>query len=106
MKTLVDRQEISPALGGLDASCSQSERSQPTPPLNRAPEDDEVTPYTGKTRAEIPIWFESLGGESEPAVLLIIGQGGQAISWEDEFCEALVEARYRVVRFDNRDSGL
>ncbi len=41
-----------------------------------------------------------------PAVLLIMGLGMQLIAWPPELVRALVDTGFRVVRFDNRDSGL
>lgn len=41
-----------------------------------------------------------------PAVLLIMGLGMQLTSWPDHFVQPLLYAGYRVIRFDNRDSGL
>jgi len=41
-----------------------------------------------------------------PVVLLIMGLGMQLISWPEHFVQPLLYAGYRVVRFDNRDSGL
>lgn len=49
---------------------------------------------------------ESLGDPQAPAILLIMGLGMQSIAWPDPFCEGLVNDGFRVVRFDNRDSGL
>ena len=43
---------------------------------------------------------------ARPAVLLIMGLGMQLIAWPDEFVQALVDAGFRVIRFDNRDVGL
>jgi pimeloyl-ACP methyl ester carboxylesterase len=42
----------------------------------------------------------------KPVVLLIMGLGMQLIAWPPEMVQALVDAGYRVVRFDNRDVGL
>jgi pimeloyl-ACP methyl ester carboxylesterase len=39
-------------------------------------------------------------------VLLIMGLGMQLVAWPEEFCRALVEAGFYVIRFDNRDIGL
>jgi pimeloyl-ACP methyl ester carboxylesterase len=39
-------------------------------------------------------------------VLLVMGLGMQLIAWPAEFVEALADAGYRVIRFDNRDIGL
>lgn len=54
----------------------------------------------------VRIEYESLGDPRAPAIVLIMGLGMQSIAWPDEFCGALVREGFRVVRFDNRDSGL
>ncbi len=54
----------------------------------------------------ITIEYEALGEQSAPPVLLIMGLGMQLIAWPDTFCQGLVSAGYRVIRFDNRDCGL
>jgi pimeloyl-ACP methyl ester carboxylesterase len=45
-------------------------------------------------------------GTTRPVVMLIMGLGMQLIAWPMDLVQALVEAGYRVVRFDNRDIGL
>lgn len=42
--------------------------------------------------------------DGEP-LLLIAGLGMQLTSWPDAFCRELVAQGFRVIRFDNRDSG-
>lgn len=54
----------------------------------------------------IELFYEDMGDISAPPVLLIMGLSAQLILWPDDFCRRLVEAGYRVVRFDNRDIGL
>ncbi|WP_265945967.1 alpha/beta fold hydrolase [Dechloromonas sp. A34] len=54
----------------------------------------------------IRLEYESFGPERAPAILLIMGLGGQMTRWNLELCELLVARGYRVIRFDNRDSGL
>jgi pimeloyl-ACP methyl ester carboxylesterase len=49
---------------------------------------------------------ETLGDPGHPAVLLIMGLGMQLVAWPEEFCRALVDAGFFVIRFDNRDIGL
>ena len=44
-------------------------------------------------------------GRARPVVLLIMGLGMQLIVWPPAFVQALLDAGYRVVRFDNRDIG-
>ena len=41
-----------------------------------------------------------------PAVLLIMGLGMQLIAWPPGMVRGLMNAGFRVIRFDNRDSGL
>lgn len=59
-----------------------------------------------RTTSDWPIEFESLGDPAHPAIVLIMGLGMQLTSWPEAFCQALVDGGFRVVRFDNRDSGL
>ncbi len=50
--------------------------------------------------------YETFGDPARPAIVLIMGLGGQLVMWPDSFCEALAAGGYHVVRFDNRDIGL
>jgi pimeloyl-ACP methyl ester carboxylesterase len=54
----------------------------------------------------IDIEYDTFGRPADPAMLLIMGLGGQLIVWDDEFCSRLAGQGFRVVRFDNRDVGL
>jgi pimeloyl-ACP methyl ester carboxylesterase len=54
----------------------------------------------------IQIEYDTFGDSSSPALLLIMGFGGQMILWDQEFCRQLAEASLYVIRFDNRDVGL
>jgi pimeloyl-ACP methyl ester carboxylesterase len=44
--------------------------------------------------------------QCRPVVLLIMGLGMQLTAWPALWVQKLVDAGYRVVRFDNRDAGL
>jgi pimeloyl-ACP methyl ester carboxylesterase len=55
---------------------------------------------------DLDIYYEDMGDEGDPAVLLIMGLGAQLLLWRNGFCEKLVERGLRVIRFDNRDVGL
>jgi len=46
------------------------------------------------------------GDAARPAVLLIMGLGMQLVAWPPAVVQLLVDAGYRVIRFDNRDIGL
>ncbi len=45
-------------------------------------------------------------GRTRPVVLLIMGLGMQLTAWPPELVQALVDAGFCVLRFDNRDAGL
>lgn len=53
----------------------------------------------------VELCYETLGPDDAPPLLLVMGLGSQMIFWEDEFCALLLDAGYRVIRFDNRDNG-
>ena len=54
----------------------------------------------------VELFYEDLGNADDPPVLLIMGLGAQLPMWPDGFCAQLVDAGYRVIRFDHRDTGL
>ena len=53
----------------------------------------------------IKIWYEVIGDTAAPPVLMINGLGGTALTWSPELIRSLVQAGYRVIRFDHRDLG-
>ncbi|WP_339514867.1 alpha/beta fold hydrolase [Pseudomonas sp. RL_15y_Pfl2_60] len=55
---------------------------------------------------ELSLAYQSVGRERDPALLLVMGLGGQLIHWPDEVVQSLCEQGFRVIRFDNRDVGL
>lgn len=54
----------------------------------------------------IKLAYEEQGDPSGEPVLLIAGLGLQLTSWPEGFCRGLADQGLRVIRFDNRDSGL
>jgi pimeloyl-ACP methyl ester carboxylesterase len=54
----------------------------------------------------IKIEYDTFGDPSSPPVLLIMGLGVQMTMWDSQFCQAIAERGYFVIRFDNRDVGL
>jgi pimeloyl-ACP methyl ester carboxylesterase len=54
----------------------------------------------------LEVCYETFGNPSDPPLLLVMGLGAQMIAWDEEFCRALADRGFHVVRFDNRDSGL
>ncbi len=51
------------------------------------------------------LYYECFGDSSNPAVLLVTGMAVQSIYWPLEMCQAIIDAGYYLIRFDNRDSG-
>ena len=56
--------------------------------------------------AQVSLAYQSIGRASDPALLLVMGLGGQLIHWPDEVVVALCQQGVRVIRYDNRDVGL
>jgi pimeloyl-ACP methyl ester carboxylesterase len=54
----------------------------------------------------IELAYETFGPPEGSPMVLVMGLATQMLAWPDEFCHALAEAGFRVVRFDNRDVGL
>jgi pimeloyl-ACP methyl ester carboxylesterase len=54
----------------------------------------------------IELEYETFGDSADPPLLLVMGLGAQMVSWDIDFCEALVGRGFFVIRFDNRDVGL
>jgi pimeloyl-ACP methyl ester carboxylesterase len=54
----------------------------------------------------IELEYEERGNPSDPPLVLVMGLGAQMIHWPEGFCDRLADRGYRVIRFDNRDSGL
>ncbi|MET0307656.1 MAG: alpha/beta hydrolase [Sphingomonas sp.] len=53
----------------------------------------------------IELAYDEFGKADAEAILLIAGLGTQMIRWTVPFCEELAGRGFRVIRFDNRDSG-
>lgn len=49
--------------------------------------------------------LRDFGKNNNETIVLISGLGSQMIRWDQSFCGLLVEKGFRVIRFDNRDSG-
>src|SRR3989441_8974977 len=65
-----------------------------------------MIPMPRATCNGIEIEYETFGAPSAPPLLLIAGLGSQMLSWDDDFCALLAGRGFRVIRYDNRDSGL
>ena len=61
----------------------------------------QTTPANG-----IEIAYETFGDRSGEPLLLVMGLATQMLAWHEEFCGALVDLGFFVVRYDNRDIGL
>ncbi len=54
----------------------------------------------------IEIEYETFGDPGARPLLLIMGLGAQMLSWDEALCAQLAARGFRVIRYDNRDSGL
>lgn len=54
---------------------------------------------------EVTIVAESFGSSHRPPLLLIMGATASMLGWPDEFCTALADMGFFVIRFDHRDTG-
>lgn len=61
---------------------------------------------TIKTSSGISISYQDSGELAAPVIILIMGLGAQLTVWPDELYYGLVNNGFRVIRFDNRDTGL
>lgn len=55
---------------------------------------------------DLEFWSDTFGDKRNPAMLLIMGSGGQGLFWPQNFCESLANKGYYVIRYDHRDTGL
>ncbi|MQA72778.1 MAG: alpha/beta fold hydrolase [Solirubrobacterales bacterium] len=53
----------------------------------------------------IELCYQEMGDPAGEPMVLVMGLGMQMIAWEDGLCELLAGAGFRVIRFDNRDTG-
>jgi pimeloyl-ACP methyl ester carboxylesterase len=54
---------------------------------------------------EIELCYETFGSAEDPPLLLVMGLGTQMLGWPDDFCGALADRGFHVIRYDNRDVG-
>jgi pimeloyl-ACP methyl ester carboxylesterase len=54
---------------------------------------------------DVTLCYETFGDPGDPAMLLVMGLGTQMVAWQPDFCRALAERGFHVIRYDNRDVG-
>ncbi|MCG7563008.1 alpha/beta hydrolase [Pseudoalteromonas sp. McH1-42] len=59
-----------------------------------------------KTSNGLTLSYQDCGNRHAPTIILIMGLGAQMTVWPDELYFGLVDRGFRVIRFDNRDTGL
>jgi pimeloyl-ACP methyl ester carboxylesterase len=62
--------------------------------------DELIAPANG-----IELCYQEMGDAGGEPLILVMGLATQMIAWDSEFCSALADRGFRVVRFDNRDVG-
>lgn len=58
------------------------------------------------TTGNLKLAYQSFGDEKAPVFLLITGWFSDLTLWPRGLCKLLADQGYRVIRYDNRDSGL
>jgi pimeloyl-ACP methyl ester carboxylesterase len=53
----------------------------------------------------IELAYETFGDPGDPAMLMIMGLGGQMLHWDAKLCALLAGRGFQVIRYDNRDVG-
>ena len=51
------------------------------------------------------VCYETFGDAGDPALLLTMGLATQMLGWHEDFCAALADRGFFVIRYDNRDVG-
>ena len=46
---------------------------------------------------DVEIYYETIGDDADPAVLLVAGLGAQLISWAEEWCQAFADVGSELV---------
>ncbi|ODT86512.1 alpha/beta hydrolase [Phenylobacterium sp. SCN 70-31] len=54
----------------------------------------------------VEIEYRTFGDGQPETILLVNGLGSQMTRWPEAFCERLASRGFRVIRYDNRDTGL
>jgi len=75
----------------------------------RAPIPNAIKGETGFAASEgYKIWFERINSKdaSNGTIVLIMGNGNDALTWPTSFVNTLVGRGYQVIRFDHRGTGL
>ncbi|HEX2709023.1 MAG TPA: alpha/beta hydrolase [Solirubrobacterales bacterium] len=62
--------------------------------------EEKMAPANG-----IELAYQELGDPGGEPLLLVMGLATQMIAWDESFCSLLADRGFRVVRFDNRDTG-
>lgn len=77
----------------------------PTDPLRARPTLRGTARHRSARHGEVEIAFETLGAPDAEPLLLVMGIGANMHGWDPGFCAALVDAGFRVTRYDHRDTG-
>ncbi len=64
------------------------------------------SPATSMAANGLELVYDMFGDAHAPPLLLIAGLASPMIAWDERFCARLALRGYRVIRFDNRDTGL
>jgi pimeloyl-ACP methyl ester carboxylesterase len=63
-------------------------------------DEERLAPANG-----IELAYQEMGDPEGEPLILVMGMATQMIAWPEDFCSLLADRGFRVVRFDNRDTG-
>ena len=73
--------------------------TMPSTPPSPAPEQIASLPNG------MDLCYQTFGDPGAEPLLLVMGLGGPMTWWDPEFCQALADRGFFVIRYDNRDTG-
>src|SRR5215208_4919131 len=74
-------------------------RTRPQPPV---PVSEELMAPISK---DVELCYQRFGNPDGEPLLLVMGLGGPMNWWDPDFCTALAQRGFFVIRYDNRDTG-
>src|SRR5436190_12053236 len=78
----------------------------PSDRLDRPVKTRRTCPMPLASSNGIEIWYETIGDPADVPLLLVMGLGAQAVSWDIDLCQTFADRGFYAIRYDNRDVGL
>ena len=65
----------------------------------------DAQPMSSITTEGVEIAYQLLGPDNAETAVLVMGLGASHRVWGDDFVQGIIDAGYRVLLIDNRDTG-